>query len=97
MFLLWPPVISNILRARRVPPGAFPKTDKFVNFFMALHLRSPTQTTAYSTHNSVVLLKSDPINREWYIYIYTHTHDVFKFIYNGIVSRDIFSIFLSVA
>jgi len=31
---------------------------------MALHLRGPTQTTAYSTHKSVVLLKSGHINRE---------------------------------
>jgi len=28
MFLLWPPVISNTLPGRRVPPGAFLKTDK---------------------------------------------------------------------
>lgn len=65
MFLLWPPVISNTILGRRVPPGAFPKTDKSVNFFMALHLCGPTQTTT-STHNSVVLLKSRRVNREWY-------------------------------
>jgi len=31
---------------------------------MALHLRGPTQTTAYSTHKSVILLKSGHINGE---------------------------------
>lgn len=62
MFLLWPPVISTLPLGVEFRQVLFPE---LISPLIFLQPCSPTQTTAYSTHNNVVLLKSHHFNREW--------------------------------
>lgn len=62
MFLLWPPVISTLPLGVEFRQVLFPK---LISPLIFLQPCSPMQTTAYSTHNNVVLLKSHHFNREW--------------------------------